>query len=119
MKVVAKYSDGSSKEITNYTIENGEELKEGQTSIKISYTEGNITKTVEQKITVVKKEIAEEEKKEDKKEDNKDVEKEKEDNTKAEGTIPYAGGASIIIIMVMLAVLGILYVIKYQKYKDI
>lgn len=52
MKVIAKYSDGSQKEITNYTITNGEDLEEEQTTVTISYTEGEITKTTTQEITV-------------------------------------------------------------------
>ena len=54
MKVVAKYSDGSTKEITNYDILDGENLKEGTTSITIRYEENGITKEVTQNITVSK-----------------------------------------------------------------
>ena len=57
MKVVAKYSDGSSKEITNYDILNGENLQEGTTSITISYTENGINKTTTQEITVNKEQV--------------------------------------------------------------
>ena len=42
----------STKEITDYEIKNGENLYYGQENVTISYTEGDITKTVEQKITV-------------------------------------------------------------------
>ena len=52
MIVVASYSDGSKKTVTNYSIKNGTSLTEGQTSVKISYTENNITKETEQAITV-------------------------------------------------------------------
>ena len=57
MKVVAKYSDGSTKEITNYDILDGENLKEGTTSITISYTENGINKTTTQEITVNKEQV--------------------------------------------------------------
>ena len=39
MKVIAKYSDGTTKEITKYVIENGDKLAKGQNSVKINYTE--------------------------------------------------------------------------------
>lgn len=95
MKIVAKYSDGTSSEITNYTIENGDKLEEKQTSIKISYTEGSITKTVEQKITVEK------------------------DNTKSGEGMPKTGIPSIIGVIIVVAVLGIVSLVKYTKYKEI
>ena len=50
MVVKANYNNGKSNEITDYSITNGTDLKEGQTSVIISY-EG---KTVQQKITVEK-----------------------------------------------------------------
>ena len=52
MVVLATYSDLSTKEITNYNIENGDNLYYGQESITISYTEDGITKKVVQNITV-------------------------------------------------------------------
>ncbi len=52
MEVTATYSDGSTKVVTDYTITNGDNLQAGQTSVTISYTEGDITKTAEQAITV-------------------------------------------------------------------
>ena len=59
MKVEAEYSDGTKKEITNYTVKNGNNLKANQTSVTISYTEGEVTKTVDQSITVNKKTLTE------------------------------------------------------------
>ena len=52
MKVMARYSDGSTKEITNYTIVGGENLTTDATSVTIQYTENGITKTTTQAITV-------------------------------------------------------------------
>lgn len=52
LKVVANYSDGTSLEIIDYSIVDGQDLKLGQTSVTISYSEGNITKTVTIPITV-------------------------------------------------------------------
>lgn len=54
MVVNAKYSDGSSKIITDYIVTDGNNLPEGKTSVNISYTEGEISKTTTQNITVVK-----------------------------------------------------------------
>ena len=51
MVVKAKYSDGTSKEITDYIIKDGTNLTEGKTSVTIEYQ----GKTAMQKITVVKK----------------------------------------------------------------
>ncbi|MBQ2835693.1 MAG: leucine-rich repeat protein [Clostridia bacterium] len=52
MVVTASYNDGSTKEVTNYTIIDGENLTSGKTSVTISYTEDEITKTTTQSITV-------------------------------------------------------------------
>ncbi len=49
MVIEATYKDGTTKEVTDYIIENGNNVKANQTSITISY-EG---KTVEQPITVI------------------------------------------------------------------
>lgn len=57
MKVIAKYNDGTSREITNYIVTNGGILSLGRTSVTIIYTEKGITKEVEQPITVVAKEL--------------------------------------------------------------
>ncbi len=54
MEITATYSDNSISLITNYIIENGNNLEEGQTSIIISYTEDGVTKKVAQSITVTK-----------------------------------------------------------------
>ena len=116
MKVVAKYSDGTTKEITNYTIEKGDKLVEGQTSVKISYTEGNVTKSVEQKITVVRNTTVEDDKKEDDKSNFEDI---KQDNTKTENKIPNTGAFSIVSVMVIVAIFGIVCLVKYNKYKEI
>ena len=111
MKVVAKYSDGTTKEITNYTIENGDKLAEGQTTVKISYTEGNVTKTVEQKITVVKNITVED--------DKSDFEDIKEDNTKTENKMPDTGVSRIVGLMAIVATFGVVVLVKYNKYKGI
>ena len=50
MKVIAKYDNNTSQEITNYKVEGGEGLTVSTTSVIISYTENKITKTKEQKM---------------------------------------------------------------------
>lgn len=52
MEVKVRYSNGTSKVITNYTIVNGFSLTAKQTSVKISYTELGETVTTTQAITV-------------------------------------------------------------------
>lgn len=53
MKVVATYEDNTKKEITTYNIVGGENLTLETANVIIKYTENEITKTVEQKITVL------------------------------------------------------------------
>lgn len=55
MVIEATFKDGTVKEITDYTVENGNNLKVGQTSVKITYGE----KTVEQAITVIQNSLLE------------------------------------------------------------
>lgn len=52
MVVTAHYSDGTSKEVTDYTVTNGSSLTSSQTSVTISYTENDITVTTTQDITI-------------------------------------------------------------------
>lgn len=113
MKIVAKYSDGTSKEITNYTIENGDKLSKEQTSVKISYTEGNVTKTIEQKITVT-------ENANESSNNKSNSQQIKGDNTKTEDTMPKTGINNIVVMMIAIAsVFGVVALVKYNKYKEI
>lgn len=45
MVVTATYSDGSTAEVTGYTITNGDQLSADMTTVNISYTEGDVTAT--------------------------------------------------------------------------
>ena len=58
MKVTATYNNGTTKEVTNYTITDGNNLTVGKTSITISYTEDGVTKTTTVQITVNKKSLS-------------------------------------------------------------
>ena len=55
MKVIAKYSDGTTKEIKNYAYTPAGELTKKDTTITVSYTENGITKTDTQKIKIQNK----------------------------------------------------------------
>ena len=55
MEVKANYNSQITQTITNYTIIDGKNLKVGQTSVTISYTENGVTKTTTQAITVEEK----------------------------------------------------------------
>ena len=55
MKVTATYNNGTTKEVTNYTITDGNNLTIGKTSVTVSYTEDGITKTTTVQITVTAK----------------------------------------------------------------
>ena len=46
MVIEAKYKDGTTKEVTDYTIENGNNLKVNQTEITISFEENTITQAI-------------------------------------------------------------------------
>ena len=52
MVVTAKYSDGSSKVVTNYVVIDGIKLIKGKNSVTISYKEGDNMEIVKQNITV-------------------------------------------------------------------
>ena len=55
MKVMTTYSDGSTKEVSDYEVVDGNNLPAGKTTVTISYTENGITKTTTQNITVTEK----------------------------------------------------------------
>lgn len=55
MVIIAKYEDGYSREIKNYSIKKGENLSIVQKGIKIEYEEDGIVKTVIQMINVIEK----------------------------------------------------------------
>lgn len=75
LKVIAKYSDGSEKEITDYTYSLTEKLTTSDKKITISYTENGITKTTDIEIVVNEKKNEE-----DKAQEKNDEQKGQEDN---------------------------------------
>lgn len=103
MIITATYSDGTTKEVSNYTYSPDIELTLENKEIIITYTEGEVTKTVNQKITVEEvKEPAD------------------EDPTTADKNINNAGidKRSIVLIVFVLLVAIVLYT-KCKKYSDI
>lgn len=120
MVIKAKYSDGTSKEITGYTWSPDEELKVSDEKITISYTEEEITKTAEQEIKVIEEEenpsgTPDEEKPngEEPKEDKK------EDETLSDKEIPDTGIEKVVIPVLVIALLVVALYIGYRKYKNI
>ena len=59
MEVTAAYTDGSTKVVKDYVIEGGDELTADTTSVKISYTDGDVTVSCTVDVTVKTAEIAE------------------------------------------------------------
>ena len=57
MIVTARYSNGEEKEITNYTIVDGNNLSKDKTTVTVRYTEEGVTKETTQAITVKEKEL--------------------------------------------------------------
>ena len=102
MVVVAIYSDGIAKEITSYTISPQEELKKENEYITISYTEGEETKSVMQKITV------------------NGIKQNQKDNTISSNVLPDTGKLlGIVLIIALVAVVVVLNYINTKRYKDI
>lgn len=115
MKVTAKYSDGTSKEITNYTANPSTALKTTDKKIVISYTEGKETVQNEVEITVKAKSIG------DSKDDKNTVKVTtiRKDNTVADKEYPKTGAERIVLPIILLAVIsGTAYIIN-KKYKKI
>lgn len=113
IKVTATYSDGSSKEITDYTVIDGESLTAGKTNVTISYTENGVTKTTVQEITVTKSNNQQSG-------NNKtDTNDNKQDSTKADNKMPNTGVYSTVSIIAVFGALAVVFYIKYNKYKEI
>ena len=54
MVVTATYTDSTTAPVVLYTVTDGADMEAGKTSVTISYTEGGVTKTTTQDITVAK-----------------------------------------------------------------
>lgn len=145
MKITAKYSDGSSKEVTDYTYTPEGNLLASDSKITITYTEGNITKTTEQEIIVNKKndsnQTIDDNKKDDQNDNNKDntniksdedkkndnngtqttdnTDKLNSDKSQAGNKIPQTGTQEIIIPVIIASVVLVFSFLGYKRYKEI
>ncbi|MBP3597635.1 MAG: bacterial Ig-like domain-containing protein [Clostridia bacterium] len=124
--VIAKYSDGTSKEVTNYTYTPSGTLKVADKKIIISYTDGNVTKKVDMEITVKNDSKNNTEDKEipvikvpenNTEENKKDI---KDNSVIANKKIPKAGvEKNILFALSIVFIVTILSYLKYKKVKDI
>lgn len=124
MVVIAKYSDGTSKEITNYTISPSGNLTENDKQVKITYSEGN--EKIEQTIEIkVNKANDSNENNSGVKKDNKEKETSIEvnktnsmqDSTTAAIKLPQTGTIGFAIPFVIIIILIGGAIIFFRKYK--
>ena len=90
MEVTATYDDGKTVKVTDYTDAPITELKETDTVVTITYKEGTITKTAEQKITV-----------------------------NESGTLPQTGITTNIALIIVVATIAVLSLAGIRKYRNI
>lgn len=103
MIVTAEYSDGTSKEITNYTYTPSGALKITDEKIIIAYTDEGKTKTVGQNITVIKAS-----------QNNTD------DSLTKDKELPNTGVIrNIVITLIVFIIVSIILYYRYNKYKNI
>ena len=133
MVITATYIDGKTKEVTSYTVIDGENLTLGKTSVTISYTENGITKTTEQEIVVDKK--AEEEsdnqgenennsnknedtptKNEDISQEDSTIKEENKDKSTTNEKLPRTGISNYMLTIGMLSMI-VIAIVSYIKYK--
>ena len=133
MVITATYIDGKTKEVTSYTVIDGENLTLGKTSVTISYTENGITKTTEQEIVVDKK--AEEEsdnqgenennsnknedtptKNEDISQEDSTIKEENKDKSITNEKLPRTGISNYMLTIGMLSMI-VIAIVSYIKYK--
>lgn len=112
MEITATYSDGSKKVVTNYAVSPSVALKTTDTKVVITYTENGVTKTVEQKITVIGKA--------NNNTNTSTPTTSNKDNTTADGKMPQTGAETVtVFVIALVAVVGIAGFIGYRKLSDI
>jgi len=112
MTVKAVYSDGTEKEITDYKYSPSDELTAAASKITITYTENQVTKIVDQNITVTS-----EVKDGQGNNANNTVNK---DNTISENKIADTGLTDNTgLIFIVISIIGFASYIQYKKYKNI
>lgn len=118
MEILAEYSDGTSKKITNYTYSPSDNLEISDNKIVISYTEEDISQKVELEIEV--NNIPE--KNDNDESENINVSGNKKDSTIAKTELPKAGYKMKIIYMLIIVVVSTVAIYLYsfiKKYKKI
>lgn len=106
MEVTAKYSDGTTRIVTNYTVNPNGVLSVNDKKVTISLTENGVTKTTEQKISVTKGQAG----------DNNNG------NGASNKAIPQTGSYEEIVIATIaigIAVVSVVLYFKNKKYKGI
>lgn len=128
LQITAKYSNGTTKDITsNITIESTE-LKAGDSVVEIKYTENGVTKSVQQTITV--KAVANNNTNNSNNTANnasnannsstKNNTKKNTDNSSAKSKLPQTGVDSTIMFLIpCLIIIAIVSYSKHKKYKEI
>lgn len=112
MEITATYSDGSKKVVTNYAVSPSVALKTTDTKVVITYTENGVTKTVEQKITVIGKV--------NNNTNTSTPTTPNKDNTTANGKMPQTGAETVtVLVIALVAVVGVAGFIGYRKLSDI
>jgi len=123
MVVKAKYSDGTEKEITGYTVSPTSILTTSDKTITVSYTEGGVTKTATQNITVSAKAANNNNSNNNNtnKNTNKNVNTKTNslDNTTAGQKLPATGAKVFVVPVLILVVLAYASYRKYSNYKGI
>jgi len=118
MVITATYSDGSTKEITNYTVSPSVPLKTTDKKVVISYTENGVTKTVEQKITVIAIGANNNDSNSNSNSNSKD-DTIKDTTVKDDSKLPQTGTTVLTLVLVSLTAIAIVSKVKCGKYKDI
>lgn len=114
MKVIAKYSDGTTKEITNYTYTPNGNLKTTDTQITISYEESGATKTVKIPITVLSSNSGN-----SNQVNGNNSNQNGKDGTTSEKNYPYTGVKDFILPIGIALIVVVVSYLGYRKYKDI
>ena len=124
MIVKAKYSDGTEKEITGYSYSPTSALTTNNNTITVSYTEGGVTKTATQSITV--KAVTNgggtvngNGNGNNTNTNNTNTNKNTVDTTTKTGALPATGAKIFIVPALVLITLAYVSYVKYQKYKGI
>lgn len=110
MTVIAKYSDGTSKEVTNYTYSPNGELKTSDTEITITYNENGISKTAKVSIEVEKASAGG---------SSNEGQNSSKDNTVAGKDLSDAGVETLIIPISIVTIILLVSYVEYKKYKKI